>query len=53
MIKDIFALALEYQNKLQPLTKTAAKEKMNRGRMTKTLEKAKTDYANLKKQLDT
>jgi hypothetical protein len=52
MVKDIFTLAFEYQNKLQPLTKTAAKEKMNRGRMGKSLEKTKADYAKYKRDLD-
>ena len=49
MVKDIFTLAFEYQNKLQPLTKTAVKEKMNHGRIGKNLEKTKADYAKYKK----
>lgn len=52
MVKDIFTLATQYQNTLQPRIKTAGKDKMNRKRMSGTLEKAKGDYAKHKKELD-
>ena len=50
MIKELFALASEFETKA--LSKTAAKERVSRGKISKQLEKAKADYGRLKDSLD-
>jgi len=52
MVKEILRLAAQYENKLGSQVKTAAKEKVNRGRLAKKLERAKSDYSKLKSELD-
>src|ERR1035437_1421123 len=54
MIKDILALAEEFEKSVNKTVgiKTAGKQRLSRGRISKTLDKAKVDYSKLKGNLD-